>query len=103
MEGEIRVIGGGAEHTNIVGRTGLGRHRRVVTSDPLVAEACPAKHVDVGRSKGDVGRPKAERTGDTHPHGQMSMDRVLKEYSAQELNARFFTDPDEAMEWLEKQ
>lgn len=31
------------------------------------------------------------------------MDRVSKEYSAQGLNARFFTDPDEAMEWLEKQ
>lgn len=32
--------------------------------------------------------------------GKMAMERVVKEYSLAGINARFFTDVDEAMNWL---
>ncbi len=32
--------------------------------------------------------------------GKMAMERVVKEYSSAGINARFFTDVDEAMKWL---
>ncbi|MBL8094727.1 MAG: hypothetical protein JNL73_11215 [Anaerolineales bacterium] len=35
--------------------------------------------------------------------GKMAMDRVVKEYMSAGINARFFSDPDEAMKWLEAQ
>jgi hypothetical protein len=35
--------------------------------------------------------------------GQMNMKRWIQTYAEQGVTARAFTDPDEAMEWLEKQ
>ncbi|HRF47642.1 MAG TPA: hypothetical protein PLC98_08465 [Anaerolineales bacterium] len=35
--------------------------------------------------------------------GKMAMDRVVKDYRDAGLNARFFSDVDEAMKWLEAQ
>lgn len=34
---------------------------------------------------------------------QMGMDRIAKEYAKAGITAQFFSDPDEAMRWLEKQ
>lgn len=33
----------------------------------------------------------------------MGMERLVKEYSAAGITAKFFTDPDAAMKWLESQ
>lgn len=35
--------------------------------------------------------------------GQMSMDRLASEYAKAGITAQFFSEPDEAMTWLEKQ
>ena len=34
---------------------------------------------------------------------QMGMEKLVKEWSAAGITAKFFTDPDEAMKWLESQ
>jgi hypothetical protein len=35
--------------------------------------------------------------------GQMNMDRIVKDYSEKGLTVKIFSDPDEAMKWLESQ
>ena len=35
--------------------------------------------------------------------GQMNMERIVKEYLAAGIAAKYFSDPDEAMTWLESQ
>jgi hypothetical protein len=35
--------------------------------------------------------------------GQTNMDRIVKEYSEKGLTVKIFSDPDEAMKWLESQ
>ena len=35
--------------------------------------------------------------------GKMNMDRLVKDYLAGGITARYFSDPDEAMSWLENQ
>lgn len=36
-----------------------------------------------------------------HIIAQLNMEKVVKDYQKQGINAKFFTDVDEAMEWLE--
>ena len=35
--------------------------------------------------------------------GQMNMERIVREYLAAGITAKYFSDPDEAMTWLENQ
>jgi hypothetical protein len=55
--------------------------------------------------------PKTVRAGWKHwaivmPHkpvGQININQFVKKYAAAGINAQMFTDPDEAMKWLEDQ